>query len=180
MIYIPSDDVRESAIQAVRSWAKRVLGLTDSGIIPQAYGNDDVPSPDPPYYVVKFRSSGDVGVDEEINGFVGGEQLTLHRGFRRGVVTVEGVGPATFTGLERLRLRTSEFYPTPDPLGGIPEGAPGFSLTRTLTPVQEIPSFEGQQWELRFRVDFELSYAVLEEAQGKVAAESLAATTVIA
>lgn len=49
---------REQLIQAARTWAKTLLGLTDSQVIPQMQGDDHGPAPEGSYLVVMLSSFG--------------------------------------------------------------------------------------------------------------------------
>ena len=177
MQWIDSTDVREEAIQAARSWAKRVLNLTDDQVIPQAYGRDDVPPPAPPYIVVSFREGTTVGVDEDFEEQQpDGSVLQYTQGFRRGTLRLEAVGAIGYQYLEQLRLRTDAWYPVPNP-PSVPEGSPGFSIGRALSGIIETPSYEHQQWEQRFIIDYEIPYGVrISYTSPKIPATSFAPT----
>ena len=147
---------RETILQAVRSWFKSSLGLTDLQIIP---ADDKGPRPPIPYLTVKVIVADiAVGVDEEVREFtVGTEIPTVRaRGIRSGTVSVQGFGSDSAGWLEVGALRLK--YET------IQRALTDAGLTVINRPggVTDVSPLIDNEIEPRFLREFEISYSVID------------------
>lgn len=157
----------ETITQAVRAWARTVLGWTEAQaadlIVPVDRGPEKGRRPAVPFVTVDFALSGQqVGTDEKRNLADG---TRVRRGTRRGRVNIQGFGLATSDWLEDLAMNAD--------LATAP-------LTiHSYGEIVDISNIAGTHIEARYSRDFDVDYAVIQTSDpGTVAPLRRVITTI--
>ncbi len=150
---------RDTIHQAVRSWFKTAVALTDEQIIVRdSDGGSKGVRPDLPYLTIKLILMDEaVGTDEDVEEIAGGSGAPTIRTFgtRRGTLSIQGFGDDSSGWLEvaTLRLRREAVKAVLN--------AAGLTVI-TRGGVTDISSLVDTQIESRFLREFEISYAVVD------------------
>lgn len=147
---------RETILQAVRSWFKTALGITDSQIIP---ADDKGPRPALPYLTVKVITADiPVGTDETIRELNPATDVPTvrGRGHRSGTVSVQGFGADSAGWMEVAALRLRY-----DSIQRLLSDA-GIAVINRGGGVSDISALVDTEIEARYVRDFEISYTVLD------------------
>lgn len=141
----------ETITQAIRLWARTVLGLTEEQaadlIVPVDRGPEKGRRPSVPFLSIDLALFGQqVGTDEKKYAT---NLSVIKRGTRRGRVNIQGFGLATSDWLESLAMNV-DMTASPLTVNGYGE-------------IIDISSIADSHIEARYARDFDIGYAIQEE-----------------